>query len=87
MCPFWTALTGMIIVNFFYYWGTNQANNSKSARWLKDLVEQPQKGLLLAASLLNFGFPFIVVLPGIIAFYIFLNGEFVSMQMKPILWL
>ena len=65
--PFWTLFTGMIIVNF-YYWGTNQAiiQRALGARNLKE----GQKGLLLAAFLKILG-PIIVVLPGIIAFYIF----------------
>jgi len=68
--PFWTLFTGMIIVNF-YYWGTNQAiiQRALGARNLKE----GQKGLLLAAFIKILG-PFIVVLPGIIAFYIF-NGD------------
>lgn len=68
--PFWTLFTGMIIVNF-YYWGTNQAIIQR-ALGAKNLVEG-QKGLLLAAFIKILG-PFIVVLPGIIAFYIF-NGN------------
>ena len=68
--PFWTLFTGMIIVNF-YYWGTNQAIIQR-ALGAKNLKEG-QIGLLLAAFIKILG-PFIVVLPGIIAFYIF-NGD------------
>ncbi|RPD96039.1 solute:sodium symporter family transporter [Aureibaculum marinum] len=68
--PFWTLFTGMIIVNF-YYWGTNQAIIQR-ALGAKNLKEG-QKGLLLAAFIKILG-PIIVVLPGIIAFYIF-NGD------------
>lgn len=68
--PFWTLFTGMIIVNF-YYWGTNQAIIQR-ALGAKNLKEG-QKGLLLAAFIKILG-PLIVVLPGIIAFYIF-NGD------------
>ncbi|TLP74024.1 solute:sodium symporter family transporter [Maribacter sp. ACAM166] len=68
--PFWTLFTGMIIVNF-YYWGTNQAIIQR-ALGAKNLREG-QKGLLLAAFIKILG-PFIVVLPGIIAFYLF-NGD------------
>ena len=68
--PFWTLFTGMIIVNF-YYWGTNQAIIQR-ALGAKNLKEG-QKGLLLAAFIKILG-PFIVVLPGIIALYIF-NGD------------
>ena len=68
--PFWTLFTGMIIVNF-YYWGTNQAIIQR-ALGAKNLKEG-QKGLLLAAFVKILG-PIIVVLPGIIAYYIF-NGD------------
>lgn len=68
--PFWTLFTGMLIVNF-YYWGTNQAIIQR-ALGAKNLKEG-QKGLLLAAFIKILG-PIIVVLPGIIAFYIF-NGD------------
>lgn len=68
--PFWTLFTGMIIVNF-YYWGTNQAIIQR-ALGAKNLREG-QKGLLLAAFIKIMG-PIIVVLPGIIAFYLF-NGD------------
>lgn len=68
--PFWTLFTGMIIVNF-YYWGTNQAIIQR-ALGAKNLREG-QKGLLLAAFIKILG-PIIVVLPGIIAYYIF-NGD------------
>ena len=68
--PFWTLFTGMIIVNF-YYWGTNQAIIQR-ALGAKNLQEG-QKGLLLAAFIKILG-PIIVVLPGIIAFYLF-NGD------------
>jgi len=68
--PFWTLFTGMIIVNF-YYWGTNQAIIQR-ALGAKNLKEG-QKGLLLAAFFKILG-PIILVLPGIIAFYIF-NGD------------
>jgi len=68
--PFMTLFTGMIIVNF-YYWGTNQAiiQRALGAKSLKE----GQKGLLLAAFVKILG-PIIVVLPGIIAYYIF-NGD------------
>ena len=68
--PFWTLFTGMIIVNF-YYWGTNQAIIQR-ALGAKNLKEG-QIGLLLAAFIKLLG-PFMVVLPGIIAYYIF-NGD------------
>ena len=68
--PFWTLFTGMVIVNF-YYWGTNQAiiQRALGARNLKE----GQKGLLIAAFIKILG-PITLVLPGVIAFYIF-NGD------------
>lgn len=68
--PFSTIFTGMMLVQLFY-WGTNQAiiQRALAAKNLKE----GQKGLLLAAFIKILG-PLIVVLPGIIAFYIF-GGE------------
>ncbi len=65
--PFATIFTGMMLVQLFY-WGTNQAIIQR-ALGAKNLQEG-QKGLLLAAFFKILG-PIIVVLPGIIAFYIF----------------
>jgi SSS family solute:Na+ symporter len=68
--PFATIFTGMMLVQLFY-WGTNQAiiQRALAAKNLKE----GQKGLILAAFIKILG-PLIVVLPGIIAFYIF-KGE------------
>jgi len=65
--PFSTIFTGLMLVQMFY-WGTNQAiiQRALAAKNLKE----GQKGLLLAAFIKILG-PLIVVLPGIIAFYIF----------------
>ncbi|SFF68468.1 solute:Na+ symporter, SSS family [Salegentibacter agarivorans] len=65
--PFSTIFTGLMLVQLFY-WGTNQAIIQR-ALGAKNLKEG-QKGLLLAAFVKILG-PLIVVLPGIIAFYIF----------------
>jgi SSS family solute:Na+ symporter len=65
--PFSTLFTGMVLVQLFY-WGTNQAIIQR-ALGAKNLVEG-QKGLILAAFVKILG-PLIVVLPGIIAYYIF----------------
>lgn len=65
--PFSTLFTGMVLVQLFY-WGTNQAIIQR-ALGAKNLVEG-QKGLIIAAFAKILG-PIIVVLPGIIAFYIF----------------
>ena len=65
--PFSTLFTGMVLVQLFY-WGTNQAIIQR-ALGAKNLVEG-QKGLIYAAFIKILG-PIIVVLPGLIAFYIF----------------
>ena len=65
--PFSTLFTGMVLVQLFY-WGTNQAIIQR-ALGAKNLIEG-QKGLILAAFV-KILCPLIVVLPGLIAFYIF----------------
>ena len=65
--PFATIFTGMMLVQLFY-WGTNQAIIQR-ALGAKNLKEG-QKGLIYAAFIKILG-PLIVVLPGIIAFYLF----------------
>lgn len=71
--PFATIFTGMMLVQLFY-WGTNQAIIQR-ALGAKNLKEG-QKGLLYAAFIKILG-PLIVVLPGIIAFYLF-KGSIVN---------
>ena len=68
--PFHTIFTGMMLVQLFY-WGTNQQiiQRALAARSL----EEGQKGLLLASFVKILG-PIIVVLPGLIAFYVFKGG-------------
>lgn len=65
--PFATIFTGMMLVQLFY-WGTNQAiiQRALAAKNLKE----GQKGLMLAAFFKILG-PLILVIPGMIAFYIF----------------
>ena len=70
--PFATIFTGMMLVQLFY-WGTNQAIIQR-ALGAKNLKEG-QKGLIIAAFLKILG-PIIVVLPGIIAFYLY--GDVIS---------
>jgi SSS family solute:Na+ symporter len=65
--PFATIFTGMMLVQLFY-WGTNQQIIQR-ALGAKNLKEG-QKGLLLGSFIKILG-PIIVVLPGIIAFYMF----------------
>ncbi|WP_369997137.1 solute:sodium symporter family transporter [Winogradskyella sp.] len=68
--PFATIFTGMMLVQLFY-WGTNQQIIQR-ALGAKNLKEG-QKGLLLGSFIKILG-PLIVVLPGIIAFYMHKNG-------------
>lgn len=69
--PFATIFTGMMLVQLFY-WGTNQQIIQR-ALGAKNLKEG-QKGLLLASFIKILG-PIIVVLPGIIAYYMSANGS------------
>ena len=68
--PFVTIFTGMMLVQVFY-WGTNQQIIQR-ALGAKNLKEG-QKGLLLGAFIKILG-PLIVVLPGVIAYYMSVNG-------------
>jgi len=70
--PFVTIFTGMMLVQLFY-WGTNQQIIQR-ALGAKNLQEG-QKGLLLASFIKILG-PLIVVLPGIIAYYMAQQGIF-----------
>ena len=69
--PFGTIFTGMMLVQLFY-WGTNQAIIQR-ALGAKNL-EEGQKGLLYAAFLKILG-PLMLVLPGMIAFYMSQHSE------------
>lgn len=79
--PFSTIFTGMMLVQLFY-WGTNQAIIQRALA-AKNLREG-QKGLLLAAFVKVLG-PIIVVLPGIIAFYMFGDTLDIADQAYPLL--
>ncbi|HLU92656.1 MAG TPA: solute:sodium symporter family transporter, partial [Membranihabitans sp.] len=79
--PFSTIFTGMMLVQLFY-WGTNQAIIQRALA-AKNLREG-QKGLLLAAFVKVLG-PLIVVLPGIIAFYLFGDSLDLADQAYPLL--
>ncbi|WP_299716120.1 solute:sodium symporter family transporter [uncultured Tenacibaculum sp.] len=68
--PFATIFTGMMLVQLFY-WGTNQQIIQR-ALGAKNLKEG-QKGLLLGAFIKILG-PLIVVLPGVIAYYMSTQG-------------
>ena len=68
--PIATIFTGMMLVQLFY-WGTNQQiiQRALAAKNLKE----GQKGLLLGSFIKILG-PLIVVIPGIIAYYMHSNG-------------
>ena len=68
--PFATIFTGMMLVQVFY-WGTNQQIIQR-ALGAKNLKEG-QKGLLLGAFIKILG-PLIVVLPGVVAYYMSVTG-------------
>ena len=65
--PFGVLFTGMI-VNQIFFWCTNQSIVQR-ALGAKNLAEG-QKGVLIAAAFKLLG-PFIIVLPGVIAFHMF----------------
>ncbi|PHZ86531.1 solute:sodium symporter family transporter [Paremcibacter congregatus] len=65
--PFGVLFTGMI-VNQIFFWCTNQSIVQR-ALGAKNLAEG-QKGVLLAAGFKLLG-PFVIVLPGVIAFHMF----------------
>ena len=65
--PFSTIWTGMVLVSIFY-WCTNQVIVQRALA--AENLKEGQKGVLLAGFLKLFS-PFIVVLPGIIAFHLF----------------
>ena len=68
--PFGAAITGLLLVNL-YYWGTDQSiiQRAFAAKNLKE----GQKGVILA-GFLKVLTPFVVIIPGIIAFQIFGAG-------------
>ena len=75
--PFATLFTGMFLVNL-YYWGTNQAIIQR-ALGAKSL-EHAQKGVLLA-GLLKMLTPFIIIIPGVIAYHIYGGNAFSNPDM------
>lgn len=68
--PFGVLFTGMI-VNQIFFWCTNQSiiQRALAAKNLKE----GQKGVLIAAGFKILG-PLVIVLPGVIAFYLFRNS-------------
>ncbi len=65
--PFTTMFTGLLLVNL-YYWGTDQAIIQKGLA-AKNLKEG-QKGIIYA-GLLKVLTPFMIIIPGVMAFQIF----------------
>ena len=65
--PFSTIFTGMMLVQLFY-WGTNQAIIQRALAATN--LKEGQKGLLIAAFFKLLG-PLILVVPGMIAYYLF----------------
>ncbi|MDA3797872.1 MAG: solute:sodium symporter family transporter [Kiritimatiellae bacterium] len=65
--PFGTLFTGVMIINIFY-WCTNQQIIQRT--FGASSLKEGQKGVLLTGALKLFG-PLYLVLPGIIAFYLF----------------
>ncbi len=65
--PFWTIFTGVLIINLFY-WCTNQQIIQRTLA--ASSLAEGQKGVLLCALLKLLG-PLYLVLPGIIAYYVF----------------
>jgi solute:Na+ symporter, SSS family len=70
--PFATLFTGMFLVNM-YYWGTDQSIIQR-ALGAKNL-NQAQKGVMIA-GLFKVLTPFIIIVPGIIAFHIYGGNAF-----------
>ena len=76
--PFFTIFTGIMLLNFFY-WCTNQQIIQRTFG-AKSLAEG-QKGILLTGGLKLLG-PLYLVIPGIIAFYLYQNG-IINIGLKP----
>ncbi len=86
--PFGTLFTGVLIVNLFY-WCTNQQIIQRT--FGASSLAEGQKGVLLCGALKLLG-PLYLVLPGVIAFYIFGDtikpdlayGKLVSQVLPPV---
>jgi len=76
--PFFTIFTGIMMLNLFY-WCTNQQIIQRTFG-AKSLAEG-QKGVLLTGALKLLG-PFYLVIPGIIAFYLYQKGV-IDIGLKP----
>jgi solute:Na+ symporter, SSS family len=69
--PWPTLFTGVLLLNMFY-WTTNQQIIQRT--FAASSLAEGQKGVLLAASFKILA-PIILVLPGIIAYYLYSKGE------------
>lgn len=76
--PFSTLFTGVLLLNMFY-WCTNQQIIQRT--FGASTLKEGQKGVLLA-GLLKLLAPLILVLPGLIAFYLHSNGS-ITLPLKP----
>lgn len=70
--PFATLFTGMFLVNI-YFWGTDQSMIQRTLG--AKSLESAQKGVMVAALLKMFT-PFMLLLPGIVAFHIYQGKVF-----------
>ncbi|MCM8541833.1 MAG: solute:sodium symporter family transporter [Lentisphaeraceae bacterium] len=69
--PFFTLFSGVLLLNLFY-WCTNQQIIQRTFGAVN--LAEGQKGVLLAGGLKVLA-PLILVLPGLLAFYLYKNGE------------
>lgn len=69
--PFYTLFTGVLLLNLFY-WCTNQQIIQRTFGAVN--LAEGQKGVLLAGGLKILA-PLILVLPGLLAFYLYKNGQ------------
>lgn len=75
--PFGTLFTGMLLANLFY-WGTNQYVIQRTLG-ARNLAEG-QKGVLLSGYF-KLLVPFMMMLPGIIAFHLYKDSQFRSIDL------
>lgn len=77
---FWEIFTGVLVINLFY-WCTNQQIIQRTLA--ASSLKEGQKGVLLTGLLKLIG-PLYLVLPGIMAFYLYRQGAFGSGEMKSV---
>ncbi len=77
---FWEIFTGVLVINLFY-WCTNQQIIQRTLA--ASSLKEGQKGVLLTGLLKLIG-PLYLVLPGIMAFYLYQKGAFGTSEMKSV---